>query len=69
MTPVRMTKAWKLWNAGEVAGFPADEAARMIEAGIAAPYDGEDASPSETAESVTARNSGAQGSKPPRKKG
>jgi hypothetical protein len=70
MTPVRFTQSWRLWNANEVAGFPSDEAAALIKAGIAIAYDGEgEASPSATAEAVSEPHAVAQGAKPPRKKG
>lgn len=42
MTPVRFLKGCGLYNRGEVAGFPDDEAARLIADGWAEPADAMD---------------------------
>lgn len=36
MTPLRILRPFGLWNAGEIAGFPADRAAQLIAGGFAA---------------------------------
>ena len=39
MKAVTLSAAYRIWNAGETAGFPDDEAERLISAGIARPVD------------------------------
>lgn len=68
MTPVRFIQQWRLWNAGEIAGFPQAEAAALIEAGIAQAYTPENATPDATAAEVSEPHQVAQGAKPPRGK-
>lgn len=45
LVPLRLVRAYRLWNAGEVAGFPAAEAEAMVAAGTAAPLDAPAAPP------------------------
>ncbi len=38
LIPVRLTANYRVYNAGEVAGFPSAEAADLIERGLGEPY-------------------------------
>lgn len=35
MTPLRFVAQWRIWNSGEVAGFPDAVAQQLIKAGVA----------------------------------
>lgn len=39
MIAVRLLSAYRLWNSGEIAGFPVEEAQAMVAAGIAVIHD------------------------------
>jgi hypothetical protein len=43
MIPLRITRSFGLWNAGEIAGFPAERAAELIAGGFATAVGGEPA--------------------------
>ncbi len=43
--PMRLKQPYSLYNPGEIAGFPADICEKLMEAGVAEPYEQEDAAP------------------------
>lgn len=45
MVPVRFVRPFDIYNCGEVAGFPREQAERLVRSGIATPYASEAVAP------------------------